>query len=278
MKIPFTKITCAGNDFIIIDNCDDILADRSIVNFVQRVCCRRQAVGADSLILVEKSKHAGGKMRLFNSDGSEASMSGNGGRAFASYVHSKGLVKANSFLFETDGGDVEAWIGEDIIRIRLSPAKHIQLNMALKIDETEYCIHHIEIQGTPHGIIYWDGLDETPDSTIIRLGRKLRNHPAFIHGANISFTEVLDEHTLRIRTYERGVEDETLACGTGSIGASVVSYLLDRVSPPVRVKTSSGELLEVTWSGSDILASDLYLGGEVRHIVDGFILPQAHID
>jgi diaminopimelate epimerase len=137
---------------------------------------------------------------------------------------------------------------------------------------------HVEIQGTPHGILYWDNLDETPDSTIIHLGRRLRNHPAFSRGANISFTEVLDEHTLRIRTYERGVEDETLACGTGSIGASVVSYLLNRVIPPVRVKTSSGELLEVTWTGSDILASDLYLGGEVRHVVDGFILTQAYID
>lgn len=278
MKIPFTKFTCAGNDFIIIDNCDDVLAGRNIVNFVQRVCSRRQAVGADSLILVEKSEHAVVKMRLFNSDGSEASMSGNGGRAFASYVHSKGFVKADNFLFETEGGDVEAWIGEDIIRIRLSPAKNTQLNMALKIDETEHCIHYVEIQGTPHGIIYWDDLDETPGSTIIHLGRRLRNHPTFIHGANINFTEVMDEHTLRIRTYERGVEDETLACGTGSLGASVVSHLLDRVKPPVRVKTSSGEMLEVTWSGSDILASDLYLGGEVRHVVDGFILPQAYID
>jgi diaminopimelate epimerase len=274
--IPFTKVSGAGNDFIIIDNRADIMAEINLVGFIQQVCRRRQAVGGDGLMLVEESDRLAAKMRLYNADGSDAPMSGNGGRAFASFVYEKEIVKESNFLFETGGGDVEAWIEEDGVRLRLAPPDLIRLDLALNLDGVDYVIHGIEIQGTPHGVIYWENLDETPDKTIFNLGRKFRHHPIFERGANINFTEVLDEHTLRIRTYERGVEDETLACGTGSTGASVVSFLLGKVKPPVRIKTSSGEWLEVAWQVSDVRSSDLYLSGRVRHVVDGFILPASY--
>jgi len=277
MIIPFTKVHGAGNDFIVVDNRAGLLSGMDIADFVRRVCNRRLAVGADALMLVEMSDRGLPRMRLFNSDGSESPMSGNGGRAFASYVHKKGIVKDSRFVFDTLGGEVEAWAERHVVRLRLSPPRHVRLHVQIAVDGTDYTVHSIDIQGVPHCVLYWGDLDSVSDEEIVKIGRKLRHHPVFEYGANVNFTEVLDEKTLRIRTYERGVEAETLACGSGSTGASVVSFLLGKVTPPVKVKTSSGEWLEVTWPGPDVRSSDLFLTGGVRHTVDGNILPDAYM-
>jgi diaminopimelate epimerase len=175
---------------------------------------------------------------------------------------------------DTLGGPVFGFVDEDAVRVRVQITAPPELNCTLNIDERQIVINTISISGTPHAVIYLPGLEHAAAETIQQMGAAIRHHPAFPDGINANFADVLDAHTLWQRTFERGVEGETLACGTGSVASSLVSALLRRVESPVRIRVRGGEL-SVTFQRQGDQFSEIYLGGGARFIAEGVLHPEA---
>ncbi|HYG58269.1 MAG TPA: diaminopimelate epimerase [Symbiobacteriaceae bacterium] len=270
--ILFSKIAGTGNDFLIIDNRRDVVPDADKSWFARAVCDRRRSVGADGVLFLERSAQCNFTMRLFNPDGLEGEMCGNGARSIAYYAHVKGIAP-REMRFDTLAGVVDGAITDLGVKVRLWRLDAVlperrELEVAGNLLEA----HYIQV-GVPHVVIFQQGVDRAVDATIDRLGREIRFHPAFPNGTNVNFVSVTGIHDLTIRTYERGVEAETLACGTGSVAASLAAHQLFGVESPVRLKTRGG-LIQVTFAQSPS-GWDIFLEGEVRHIMDGVIMPGA---
>ncbi len=253
--IPFVKMCASGNDFIVINNMkQDIPIDPSMV---KKWCDRKRGIGADGVLVLESSLSALFKMRIINADGSEAEMCGNGARCIAMYAYLKGIT-GKVLKFETLSGIINAEIGEGQVKIQLTKASNIQLNM--KIDN--YPIVHSINTGVPHAVLL---VDDVEAIDVVTTGREIRYHQAFKPaGTNVNFVEIIDGAHIKVRTYERGVEDETLACGTGSSASACICALLGMVSSPVRVITRGGEILTIY-----IEQDDIFLEGEASIVFEG---------
>ena len=246
-----------GNDFVIIDNRLDVLKNISLPDFA-RTICRRDLVGADGLILIENSQVADFKWRFFNSDGSEAEMCGNGGRCVARFALLKGI--ANTILkFETKAGIIQAEVKNSRVKLQLPQPTNIKLNQEIFLDNKPYSMHYINT-GVPHVGTFTEDLDRVP---VKELGKKIRFHPVFQPaGTNVNFIQRIDSFHLNVRTYERGVEDETFACGTGSVASALIAAALKLVQPPVEVKTRGGEILTIYFQKAiDNSFSHIFLEG-----------------
>jgi len=276
---------CAsGNDFIVINNMNqDIHIDPLVV---KKWCDRKRGIGADGVLVLEPSSHASFKMRIINADGSEAEMCGNGARCISLYAYLKGIA-ASVMRFETLAGIINAEVIEGQIRIQLTQPTNIQLNM--KIDDCPTLLHYINT-GVPHAVLLVDAVETTD---VVTIGRKLRYSSAFQPaGTNVNFVEIVDgSHIvgstgfqpvcrqdacttfIKVRTYERGVEDETLACGTGSSASACICTLLGMVSSPVRVITKGGEVLTIYIEQDGDNITRLFLEGEARVVFEGRISP-----
>ena len=242
MKIAFTKIEGAGNDFILIDNRDGKIP-RLKKETKQRLCSRKKGIGADGVLLLEKDKELPFMMRYFNADGSEAEMCGNGARCVALYAFSKGTI-SRKFSFRSKSGihSVEILKGNRV-KVEL-PACDFKKNMGLKIEGKQYDCFFLTV-GVPHVVIFMKNIEKI---NVLRTGRKIRNLKIFgTHGTNANFVRYEGKNRLTIRTYERGVEGETLSCGTGVAAASAIAYRKKMVSLPVYVKTASGEIITVSF-------------------------------
>lgn len=275
MKIPFYKMNGAGNDFIVIDNRDGVLDNFDIKDFVRLVCRRRKSVGADGLMTLEKSTKADFRMRYFNSDGSEGEMCGNGARCIAKFAYLSGAAK-EQMRFETVAGIHEALIVRDDVRVVFPDLDLNSFKLNQKHDfgfgETEY---HFATVGVPHAVIYRKDVESMSDEFLKDFGRKVRySLNLFPKGTNVNFVKISDTNRIVVRTYERGVEDETLACGTGSIASSVISYLLKGVDQPIKVKVKGG-ILEVGFDLSGDSVKNVYLQGDARIVAQGYILQDA---
>ncbi len=272
-KIPFTKMNGAGNDFIVFDNRDGILNQFDLPKFVQKICDRRFSIGADGVLIVENSNQADFSMRYFNSDGSEGEMCGNGARCIARFAYLKGIAK-EKMIFETKAGLYEAEIVEDHVRIKFPDVdlSQVQLNQHHSFAD-ELGRYHFAVVGVPHTVFYVDDLSKMTHEKIVELGRTVRYcSEVFPKGTNVNFAKLIDENTIAVRTYERGVEDETYACGTGSVTCSIVSTLLGKVKPPVIVKVLGGTL-KVDFKIEDQKAVEIFLEGDARIVAEGYILP-----
>ncbi|MBI4753486.1 diaminopimelate epimerase [Candidatus Desantisbacteria bacterium] len=260
--IPFIKMCASGNDFIVINNMDHgIRIDPSIV---RRWCDRKRGIGADGVLVLEPSSHASFKMRIINADGSEAEMCGNGARCIARYAYLKGITD-RIMSFETLAGMINAEVIGEQIKIQLTRPTDIRLNM--KIDDYP-SVHQINT-GVPHAVLLVDAVDAID---VVSLGRAIRYHQAFQPaGTNVNFVEVIDESYIKVRTYERGVEDETLACGTGSSASACICSILSKVSSPVRVITKGGEVLTIYLKQAEGNITSLFLEGEANVIFEGGI-------
>lgn len=243
MPIPFWKMHGAGNDFILVD-------DRALAfpvqnaAFIARLCDRRRGAGSDGLLLIQPSSEADFRMRFFNPDGSEADMCGNGARCIARLAHEIGAAPADMRI-ETAAGMVRADMVANGVRLHLPPPKDWRFNLSLRVNAHNYSLHFVNT-GVPHAICMVTDLN-TVD--VARLGGVIRHHPLFAPaGTNADFIQVTGPESLSIRTYERGVEAETLACGTGILAAALVGERLGLVRAPVKVKTAGGDLLVVTSS------------------------------
>ncbi|MGB2600110.1 MAG: diaminopimelate epimerase [Candidatus Omnitrophota bacterium] len=265
-NIVFTKAVASGNDFIIIDNkngeLDSHQLDYSLV--AQDLCNRRFSVGADGLLVLEDSGNADFHMRIINPDGSEVTMCGNGARCSALYAAENGWGETLSI--ETGAGIINAEVKGVNVRLKMSDPKDTKLEIKLGIGPNIVDVHYVDT-GVPHVVHLVDDLEGYP---VNEIGRKIREHSLFSpEGTNADFVGDIDESGASVRTYERGVEDETLACGTGITASAIILGLLGQASPPVKLKTRSGEVLTVHYKMSGKKVSDVYLEGNANLVYEG---------
>jgi diaminopimelate epimerase len=279
--IPFMKLSGSGNDFILIDNRRGIVPPRRASALAAKVCRHRMSVGGDGLILIESSRHGNFRWRLFNADGSEAEFSGNGARCAARFAYLK-RIAPKRMRFETLAGLIDAEMvsthraassdAVEQVKVRFPDPRDLRLNLKVSLPGGERVAHFLDT-GVPHCVY----LVDDPDSVdIVTVGRATRHHALFQPaGTNVNFIKVLDPHRIRIRTYERGVEDETLACGTGSIASALIASLVSKVEPPVTLIPQSGLQLTVYFSSRGGGFTEVYLEGDARAVYEGRILPDA---
>jgi diaminopimelate epimerase len=270
--IEFFKMSGSGNDFILIDNRNHQVSVEDVVKFVRDVCERRVSVGSDGLILIENSGKVDFRWRFFNADGSEVDMCGNGGRCAARFAFIKGIAKER-MSFETGAGIIDAEVKEDVVKIKLTDPRDLKTDYDITIDGTLCKVSSINT-GVPHVVFYTDELEAFD---IVGMGRIIRFHEAYRPaGTNANFVTVVDRQNIRVRTYERGVEDETLACGTGSVASALVSSWKGLVDSPVSVLVKSGEILRVHFEKTPSGFKNVYLEGSVRVIYQGCLWKEAY--
>ena len=276
----FTKAVGSGNDFIIIDNRSEKISNPA--ETARDLCRRHMSIGADGILLLEQATLKGSptnseakashynnsdrteyRMRIFNPDGSEAEMCGNGLRCFLLYLVQKGLSEAERFIaVETKAGLRRGKVKGNFVTASLGEPENPALSFPLEIDGKQFTAGFVNT-GVPHTIIQVPDLANFP---VKELGRKVRFHPRFAPaGTNVDFVEIKDDFVL-IRTYERGVENETLSCGTGTAAAGFILRQLGKIELPVKVRAASGEILTVSEQDNEI-----FLAGEVRIVYEGVL-------
>jgi diaminopimelate epimerase len=270
--IEFMKMSGSGNDFILIDNRDQALNVENLPQFVRTVCERKISVGADGLIIIERSEAFDFRWRFFNADGSEVEMCGNGGRCAARFAFIKGIA-GEKMSFETRAGIIDAEIKGDTVKLKLTNPHSLQLNLSIPAEGKLLEISRINT-GVPHAVHFVNDLDLFD---VFHIGRHLRYHEQFQpEGTNANFVEVIDKKALRLRTYERGVEDETLACGTGAVASALISSWKGLIESPVHVKVRSGETLTIYFRKTDLGFEDIYLEGNAKVVYEGRIWDEAY--
>ena len=272
MKIPFTKMSGSGNDFIVIDHRKPFLDPGRLKVFVRSVCRRRVSVGADGLILIERSEQADFKWRYFNADGSEAEMCGNGGRCAARFACLKGIA-GSSLTFETLAGILSAQVDEKRVKLEMTKPHSLSLDESVHIEGRELILSRINT-GVPHAVLFLKDLEEVD---VIQMGREIRFHPHFApSGTNVNFVRLENSSQLSLRTYERGVEDETLACGTGAVASALIAAFNGWVKSPASIKTRGGEVLQVYFEieGQDV--KKVFFEGDVHVIYEGEMWEEAY--
>ncbi|MFH1878434.1 MAG: diaminopimelate epimerase [Candidatus Omnitrophota bacterium] len=264
----FTKAAASGNDFVIIDNRDGRL-DQDKLDYSEiagDLCRRRHSVGADGLLVLEASKKGDFRMRIINPDGSEVDMCGNGARCSALYAAESGW--GNDLVFETGAGILEAKVVSGNVKIKMSDPKDIQMDINLGIGASVLKVHYLNT-GVPHVVHIVNDLD---GYDVRGIGRQIREHSLFAPaGTNADFVGDIIGGKASIRTYERGVEDETLACGTGTVASAVVLGILEYAASPVKMKTRSGDVLAVHFDISGDKVTNVYLEGTASLVYSGTI-------
>jgi len=260
--INFTKMVAAGNDFIVICPRRNSIGLNSLKKLSRKACDKKYGIGADGLLLVGKSRVADVKMRIFNADGSEAEMCGNGARCVALFAGRRHV------RIETRAGIIDSYVNNGNVKIKLTDPKLLSLNIPLKVNNRSLIVNFINT-GVPHCVIFVEGLDKI---RVADLGRCIRYHKQFSPaGTNVDFVEMVNNDSLRVRTYERGVEDETLACGTGSVASVLVCArkLGLTGNHKISVFTKSGDKLKVYFKGSNDGFKDVWLEGKAGIVYKG---------
>lgn len=257
MVITFHKYQGAGNDFIMIDNRADLFP-KNAPKLIEKLCNRKFGIGADGLILLENSIEFDFKMIYFNSDGNESTMCGNGGRCIVAFAHKIGLFNKET-TFEAIDGKHAATIVNDIIELQMSDIKDVQYH------QNYYFVN----SGSPHHIILTTNINLC---NVVSDGRKIRNGaPYFEEGSNVNFVEKITENHFKIRTYERGVEDETLACGTGATAVAVAMYDANMTNNSSLIIETLGGNLEVSFQKEGNQYSNVFLKGLATFVFNGDI-------
>ncbi len=261
--VKFTKVVGSGNDFVLIHRRD--ISGFSLTQLARSICNRKFGIGADGLLLLERSKKADRRMRIINADGSEAEMCGNGARCVALYLRQQEKNKNGRIFIETKSGIIESQVSSSSVRIKLTEPRNLKLDIPIKVNERKLKVNLINT-GVPHAVIFVQGL---PDIDVVKLGRCIRYHRNFSPaGANVNFVEVEGRKSIKVRTYERGVEDETLACGTGAVASAIVFIAKSPDNQAgryiINVKTHSGEVLKVYFDKIEGQFTNAWLEGKVR--------------
>lgn len=264
--LNFTKMNGAGNDFVMVDNRD--LKKSFSRDVIAKLCDRHRGVGADGLIAVEPAENgADFKMRYYNADGGEAEMCGNGARCFARFA-SRLAGKDKSVSFETMAGVVSAELLGENVRLRMSEPHSLALGAKLDAHGETLTVHSVNT-GVPHAIVVADSIAAVD---VARTGAALRYHDHFApKGTNANFIEVQSPRVLSIRTYERGVEGETLACGTGVCAAALIHSALTGAESPVEVRVKGGDTLSVSFTKNGDTFTDVTLTGPADFVFDGTV-------
>lgn len=255
------KISGSGNDFVLFNNLTARIKNRR--NLAITVCRYKYGIGADGAIFLEKSKKADFRMRIFNPDGSEAEMCGNGLRCLIRFIHEQKISRKKSFLIETGAGIYKANLEYPDVSISMFLVKKPEFNVTVDIDG-EVINAHLLNTGVPHAVILVEDVEKID---VRKYGPLIRYHKKFQPaGTNVDWLQVIDRHHGRVRTYERGVEDETLACGTGIVASVLCGAMLEKFTSPVEIIARSGEKLCVSFS-SDF--GEIFFKGSTKVIFEG---------
>jgi diaminopimelate epimerase len=263
--INFYKMSGSGNDFVIVDNRRPVVDENDLPAFIAKVCRRKMSVGADGFILIEDADTVDFRWRFFNSDGSTAEMCGNGARCAARFAFLNGIAGAE-MSFETIAGIVDAKVSGEQASIRMTEPLDLKTDYTVALEKGPLVVSSVNT-GVPHVVFQVESIEKAP---VVEIGREIRYHKAFAPaGTNVNFIQPIDGGDIAIRTYERGVEDETLACGTGSVAAAVIVAVKTKQASPIRVLTRSGEFLTIYFQQTDSQVREVFLEGDARVIYKG---------
>lgn len=270
--MKFWKMNGAGNDFLVLNNLEEHLPVEQLPKIARTLCERRLSIGADGLMVVDAPREGGDyRMLFYNSDGSVGEMCGNGARCICRYGYENGLAGETQTVETTAGIVTGRRIDRRLYRVRLNDPTTIKLDAAVEVDGVRYACSYVELgnPGLPHAVVPYHNLKNADENELRELGRAIRWHSSFPKGANVNFYEMAGEDHIFERTFERGVEDFTYACGTGTGSLVAVLTLQGKVSGHgVRVDMTGGQLLiDAEREGSHITA--LYLTGPTNVVCKG---------
>jgi diaminopimelate epimerase len=276
--LSFTKMTGTGNDFIFMDNRQAKVPKDVMPLLAKAVCKRSRSVGADGLILLSPSARVDQRLGkvdflwdFFNADGSSAEMCGNGGRCAARFAFDKGLA-GPEMVFDTLAGPIRAWVEGSVVKLEMVPPFGAYRSLELEAAGREVRMDGVNT-GVPHAVV---GVDDLEAALVTELGRAIRFHEHFAPaGTNVNFCAASDGE-LWVRTYERGVEDETLACGTGAVAAALMAGDKGLMQAPITVRVRSGEKLTVYYERDDDGGfREVFLEGPASYIYEGVLNKEA---
>src|SRR3954452_24376359 len=238
--LRFTKMNGAGNDFVMIDNRRGEL--QLARDQIARICDRHRGVGADGILMLEPAANgADFRMRYYNADGGEAEMCGNGARCFARYA-SRVAGPIEKLSFETPAGVIGAELQGELVRLQMSEPKDLRLGVTIPLPDRQVAAHFVN-SGVPHVVVPVDDLES---ADVRGVGSAIRRHDLFApKGANVNFLKERGPRQIAIRTYERGVEAETLACGTGVVASALIFAATKKINGPIGVLVRGGNELQV---------------------------------
>jgi len=267
MWISFSKYAGCGNDFILIDNRNNLFPIDNH-DFISKMCKARTGISADGIILLENSGHADFRMRIFNPDGKETEMCGNGIRCLFKFIHELGYQEP-SFSIETMHSQLQIAAQDDHVRVEMGDPMDMRWNFNLSDYPHHQQIHFLNT-GVPHAVLFFDEIEKID---MFEIGRQLRHHPVFgPQGANINAASIDKEGRLWVRTFERGVEAETLACGTGATAVAIAAAKIKGLKSPIRVYPRSQEVLEVGFEHQEDKFSQVTLTGPATFVFKGSFL------
>jgi diaminopimelate epimerase len=267
-EIAFTKMSGTGNDFIVVDAFHTPL-DIDWSSFAARFCPRLTGVGVDGVLVLSRNDTVDFTYRIFNADGSEAEMCGNGARCAAAFAVRHGIA-GNTMSFSTLAGIVEARVNPADVSIKVTDPRDLKKDIAIDVDGNAFTVWFVNT-GVPHAVVFTDELENVP---VDSLGRAIRYHTAFQPaGTNVDFVQKVSGSVIKVRTYERGVEGETLACGTGAVASAVISHAAGKVpGSPVEVGMPGGDLKIGLSTNDHGEYRDVWLTGEASFIFTGTII------
>ena len=266
IMLRFTKMSGAGNDFVLIDNRPgNIHLNRSQI---ARLCDRHRGIGADGILLLEAaSNRADFRMRYFNADGGAAEMCGNGARCFARFAN-KVAGAQDQISFETPAGVISAKLVDGLVTLQMTEPADLRLKVKLRVADQDKTVHFIN-SGVPHVVIPVSAIDNVD---VRREGAAIRYHKMFSpKGANVNFIDKRGPNKIAVRTYERGVEDETLACGTGVVASALIFAATEEVNGPVEVIAHGGDELQVGFEKRGSQFKNVTLTGPADFVFEGTI-------
>ena len=260
----FFKMSGSGNDFIMVDATHEPPGPLAAAETIQRLCARGTGIGADGIVFLEPSSSADFRMTYLNSDGSRAELCGNASLCSSRLATELGIVGAGEFRFETDAGILGARLLAGAPEVDLQPVVEVRPKLPFRLERGEHWIGYA-VAGVPHLVVR---VDDVSSVDLMGRGRPLRFEPSLARGANVNFVAPAGDGSWRMRTYERGVEGETLACGTGAISTAILLAAAGEASSPVRLESRSGRMLSVRLErrGDAWLPS---LSGEARIVFEG---------
>jgi diaminopimelate epimerase len=265
--LSFWKMSGSGNDFIVVDNRPGRIAAGEGAALARALCRRRFSVGADGLILLRKSPRADFAWHFYNADGSEAAMCGNGGRCAARFAFVKGLAPAK-MCFETAAGLIKAEVKGTRVKLQLPDPYGFREKVSVKAGNKALTPGFVVV-GVPHAVVKVDDIEAVP---VVQWGKAIRRHREFApEGTNVNFYQPSGKNRMKIRTFERGVEGETMACGTGSVATALVAAAGAAVRSPVVLSTRGGEDLKVYFRRRGSAFREIYLEGEADFVYEGKI-------
>ena len=275
-SLRFARMHGCGNDFVVIDDRDGKWFGRR-AQLAQALCDRRKGLGGDGLILIGKgevgrNKNADFTMTYVNGTGVDGEMCGNGARCVVRRAHDLRII-GDQTVFSTEAGPISARIEDGIISLGMTQPSEAELHITVESDGRAWTAHYIDT-GVPHIVIFTDEIDagRIDDIDVAKYGPGLRRHPRFPRGANVNFAEKRGANAYRVRTYERGVEAETLACGTGSVATALIAHLLEKAPSPVTILPTGGGTLRIDFRpAGNSRFEDVRLAGPAETIATGTI-------